>query len=179
MYLRFVIPRPDPYSGHPQGVIHAASALDDAGRLDSWESEWFARELAWLNEHLPVPGPLRDWEHRRAICWFRPTARKPIAVVRSIVTMLRDSAVPVRMLRSRDPGIVIYEDDFQVVAKPRRAPRQKRQRRSQWPSLPMSGRMGCLETSTGHLCGAGVTKPKRPDARVGSVEAEVASSQSL
>lgn len=32
-----------------------------------------------------------------------------------IVTLLKECGVPVRLLRSANPGKVVYEDDYQIV----------------------------------------------------------------
>ena len=132
MYLRFVIHRQDPDSGFLQGVIHAANFLHERDALAPWEEDWLQRDFEWLNEHLPVPRVLRHHESRRALSWFRPTAHKEIACVRSIVALLREHAIPVRQLTTRDPGLVVYRDDYQVVAKPphRRTGRRARPRQS-------------------------------------------------
>lgn len=120
MYLRFVIHRQDALSGSMQGVFQAAFELRDRGELAPHEDEWLRGELAWLKMHLKDPSCLADPENRRAVCWFHPRAMRPIERVRSIVALLREHGIAVTMLKSRDPGIIIYEDGWQVVAKPRR-----------------------------------------------------------
>ena len=119
MYVRFVVGRQDPDSGSLEGVFQAAFALRDSGVLAAWEEEWLERELAWLRMHLKEPACLMNPEHRRAICWFHPRAKRPIEKVRSIAALLGERGVHVEAITSRDPGLVIYEDGWQVVAKPR------------------------------------------------------------
>jgi hypothetical protein len=120
MLVRFCLPRRDPHSHSPQGVFQAAIELRDAGRLEPYEEEWLERDLGWLQMHLPSPVCLRDEGNHRAICWFKPTARRAIDRVRGIVALLNVHGLTVRMVTTADPGSVIYEDPWQVVAKPRR-----------------------------------------------------------
>lgn len=122
MYVRFVIGKHDDQSHAEQGVFQAAITLRDSGQLLAHEEEWLAEALNWLNMHLPAPACLREPGNRRAISWFHPRAKKAIERVRSIAALLSEKGVLVRMLTTRDPGIVVYQDGSQVVAKPRRRP---------------------------------------------------------
>jgi hypothetical protein len=72
---------------------------------------------------------LQAAEHRRAVCWFRPNARRAIEKVRSISALLAEHGVPVRMIKTGDPGIVVYQDRWQLVAKPRRREGRRKVRR--------------------------------------------------
>jgi len=120
MLVRFCLLRRDSHSHSPQGVFQAAIELRDSGQLEAYEEEWLERDLGWLRMHLPSPSCLRDEGNHRAICWFKPTARSAIDRVRGIVALLETHGLTVRMVTTAEPGSVIYEDEWQVVAKPRR-----------------------------------------------------------
>ena len=120
MLVRFCTLRRDPNSHSPQGIFQAAIELRDDGRLERYEEDWLERELRWLRMHLPSPDCLRDEGNERAICWFKPEAKRVIEKVRGLVALLEAKGVPVAMLTTADPGTIIYEDKWQVVAKPRR-----------------------------------------------------------
>jgi hypothetical protein len=126
MLVRFCILKRDPDSHSPQGVFHAAFELRDNERLTRAEEEWLEREMAWLRMHLPAPACLRESGNDRAICWFKPEAHRPIAKVRSIAALLESRGVVVEMVTTAEPGTVIYEDQWQVVAKPNRKRRRGR-----------------------------------------------------
>ena len=120
MYVRFVILQPDEQSHAPQGVFHAAFDLRDSAVLESYERDWLDREMGWLQEHLHSPKILREAGNHRALSWFDPRALRPIQKVRSICMILQEHGTSVRMLKTRDPGLIIYRDGWQVVAKPHR-----------------------------------------------------------
>ena len=120
MYLRFTTLAPDPSSHAPQGVFQAVYHLRDTGRLDRHEAARLAGDMDWLRRRLKVPAVLSRAGTHRAICWFHPQADEPIARVRSIVSLLELHGLHTRMVRTADPGTVLYEDDWQVVAVPRR-----------------------------------------------------------
>jgi len=67
----------------------------------------------WLNEHLPVP-PFKTLP-RGVVSWFKDEAGSAIEKMWEIVTLLKECGVPVRLLRSANPGKVVYEDDYQIV----------------------------------------------------------------
>ena len=120
MYLRFVIPTVDAESGRRQGFLVAAHELREERNLDSEEHSRLVELCAWFNEHLRVPPVLNDSESRRALSWFKPTAQKPIAIAWNLAHLLQDHGAPVEVLKTKDPGVVVYEDKWQVVAKPPR-----------------------------------------------------------
>jgi hypothetical protein len=120
MLVRFCIRRRDPVSHLPQGVFQAALDLRNAGELKPFEEDWLEHELSWLNMHLPSPECLGNTGNERAICWFKPEATRPIEKVRGIIALLESRDVHVETVLTADPGTVIYQDKWQVVAKPRR-----------------------------------------------------------
>jgi hypothetical protein len=126
--VRFCMLYDDATSHAPQGVFQAAIALRDEGQLEPYEEEWLEHELSWLRMHLPSPSCLREAGNDRAICWFKPQAREPIARVRSMVAMLQAKGFSVDMLTRDSVGTIIYEDQWQVVAKPHRKYARSRQR---------------------------------------------------
>lgn len=120
MYVRFSTRQPLEHSPAPAGVFQAAFLLRDSGNLAPHEEEWLESELSWLRMHLKSPDCLREKGNERALSWFHPRATRPIEKVRSIAGLLEQHGIVVDMLKTDDPGIVIYEDGWQVVAKPRR-----------------------------------------------------------
>ena len=120
MLIRFCALWRDPISHSRQGVVHAACRLLDDGLLEPYEEEWLENDLSWLNMHLPIPCCLGKTDNDRAICWFRPDARKMIDRMRGVVALLETKGVPVETVKTLDPGTVIYHDQWQVIAKPRR-----------------------------------------------------------
>ena len=79
-------------------------------------------ELDWFNAELPVPRRFavkakgRWWSD--GVCWFRDRARDPIRHMEVLVALIEECGVPVTRTWTRDPGQLLYRDDWQVVAKP-------------------------------------------------------------
>ncbi len=120
IYLRFVILANDPDSARKTGLLIAAAELLDRSELPAEEQQVLREALAWFNKHLPVPSQLEYEEHRRAISWFRSSAHEPIARMWDVARALNNHGILVEVLKTVDPGVEIYSDHWQVVAKPRR-----------------------------------------------------------
>lgn len=118
--VRFTTLARDADSGHTSGILVAAHTLRDEGDISVEEHAELRLVLAWFTEHLPIPHVLGDIEHRRAISWFKPTASQAIHKMWQLKLVLEAHGYHVNVLHTRDPGIVVYEDDWQVVAKPRK-----------------------------------------------------------
>jgi hypothetical protein len=83
--------------------------------LEEHQLVWLEETYAWLNEHLPCPPFSTSRWSRDAVTWFKDNAGDPIKRMWEIVMLLREHGVPVRLLRSKNPGKVLYEDEYQVV----------------------------------------------------------------
>jgi len=120
MYLRFVEGADSQDERWLTGVITAARILRDNGRLEPHQVVAVEATFDWFNAHIPCP-PFQEklksgkWSHD-AVAWFRPDASEAIQRMWDLVAVLKDHGVPVRVLRTASPGLIVYRDDYQVVA---------------------------------------------------------------
>ncbi len=75
-----------------------------------------------LNPVLPLLR-LAEPGNGRAICWFKDTAGTPLEKAWEVVSLLCERGVPIEMIKSENPGKIIYEDEWRVAAKPRKKDR--------------------------------------------------------
>lgn len=115
MFIRFVVGADADDHKWLTGVITHARLLRDAGQLDEHEAEWLEETYEWLNEHLPRPPFSSSGWSRDAVSWFKDGAGKSIERVWGIVSLLRKHGLAVRLLKSHNPGKILYEDRYQVV----------------------------------------------------------------
>jgi hypothetical protein len=117
-YIRFIVRTDHPSRLRCTGVVTSLRILGEEGRLQGYHVE-FSRELfKKLNEGLPCPPfKQRNWSSD-CVSWFKdtPLAQDWISVFRDIVAILEDSDVEVGTLITDEPGRIVYEDDYQVVA---------------------------------------------------------------
>jgi hypothetical protein len=120
MYLRFEGLRRNNTSKSRLGLFQLAFELRDEGDIPTYSHDQLLTHLGWLTEHVKSPKILQKDQHHRAISWFHPRAKEPLKHVRAIKVILEEAGYYIEQVETRDPGVVIYEDDWQVVAKPRK-----------------------------------------------------------
>ncbi|MGD0839565.1 MAG: hypothetical protein ABSA32_00275 [Candidatus Acidiferrales bacterium] len=122
--MRFVVDEIHEVSNKELGVFQAAWNLRVDGKLYPDEEEQLDVIRRWFNENLEKPArftvskPPFYRKKRKAISWFKDSALEHIAYVRSMIAILENHGVSVRMLTTDRVGYVAYEDDYQIVAEP-------------------------------------------------------------
>lgn len=119
MYIRFQSKVPNLGTSSKLGIFQLAYRLRDHEDAPDYVYNLLNEDLIWLKTHLHSPSILDEDEHFRAICWFKPQAKKPLAKIWSMKAILEEFGYPIDILKTNDPGIIIYEDGWQVAAKPR------------------------------------------------------------
>lgn len=97
-----------------------AFELRDSEILEEHFTAELVKNIEWLKMHLKSPQILKEEENFRAIAWFHPRAKEPIKRIRRIQTILEEHGYIIDTIKTDDPGIIIYEDGWQVIAKPRK-----------------------------------------------------------
>lgn len=123
MFLRFIVRKQDQGSRSFVGLFTQAYDLRDSHDLERHEEERIEDFLGWMRKNLEAPKCLDEPENERAICWFKHTAKTPLEKAWEVVSLLRERGVPIEMIKTDDPGTIIYEDEWQVAAKPRKKDR--------------------------------------------------------
>jgi hypothetical protein len=125
MFIRFTIGRPDERSGSDEGLFTVAYRELNSASLAEYERDWLEELLAWFRKEVKIPGPiLRRDGNRRAICWFRESSKEVVSKAFELVVFLRERGYFVETHRTQVPGILVYEDGYQVAAKPLRKGRR-------------------------------------------------------
>ncbi|WFL78370.1 hypothetical protein P7228_04720 [Altererythrobacter arenosus] len=130
MYLRFVSPvAPGGYtvtrSHVAPGLFRPAYGLWCQHRdAPSPALIGIRREIDWFEDNLPVPRRLgvkaKGRWYSDGVCWFRDSAREMLAHAYTLAALIEECGVRIDRVRSRDPGQILYRDDWQVVAMPER-----------------------------------------------------------
>lgn len=122
MYLRFVVADIDEDSGKELGIFHAVGKLRADGSLSYHEEEQHDLIRQWFNENLEKPArftaskPPFYRKKSKAISWFKDSAHEHLDRARTLVAILHNHGVSVRMLKTERVGYVVYEDEYQIVA---------------------------------------------------------------
>jgi len=116
--VRFIAPLIDSDSKVHEGIFMAAYRLRDHGDIPSYQREQLRSLLQWFNNNLPNPSPLWNPGNARAISWFKSQSKECISRVWWVVHLLEENGIAITKITTENPGYVIYEDEFQVVAWP-------------------------------------------------------------
>ncbi|MGN9837598.1 hypothetical protein ACTMTI_05700 [Nonomuraea sp. H19] len=100
------------------GIFAACHHLRRDGRLTSEDDALFKEVDDWFITCLPYPPFYADGNSVRAVPWFKPTATALIAALAPLEDLLHRYGVPCDVVRSPDPGTIVYEDEFQIGVLP-------------------------------------------------------------
>ena len=118
-FIRFIVRTDHPSRTRCTGVVASLRLLGEEGRLPDYQVEYSKKLFERLNEGLPCP-PFNEsnWSYD-CISWFKDTepAQEWISIFRDLIAILADSDIDVGTLTTRKPGTIVYEDEYQVVAK--------------------------------------------------------------
>jgi hypothetical protein len=102
-------------AGPGVGLFRSMHLLESDDSIPSSVQSQVRSTLRWFNLHVPVPKKLP----RSAVCWFRGDSVDTIDRLWVLIEAYRMSGHAVLMQGARDPGRVVYHDDYQVAAIPR------------------------------------------------------------
>ena len=109
-------------SNQKLGLFHAVRYLRDDGELTYAEIDIADKVVRWFHKNMESPldylNKQRSKESDIFISWFKPSAIEHISQTRTLVAMLEDKGVAVETLTTSRPGKIVYEDDYQIFAKP-------------------------------------------------------------
>ena len=122
MFVRFQSKHPRPSGRHP-GIFALANGLAHDGRLSPEEWAWWRASNDWYNAAYTSPETVDPsifdkTRHPHTCCWFKESATHLLSRVPGYLQLLDQHGVEWVELHSTDPGIVLYEDDVQVVVAP-------------------------------------------------------------
>lgn len=106
------------------GVFALVNGLLHDGLLTEPEAAFTRHTNQWYDTYLPDPGVLAPWVydrdlHPRAAAWFKLGEHPFFEPVPQYLRILDARGIGHEMVMTTDPGSVLYEDPFQVVAQAR------------------------------------------------------------
>ncbi|MER0429675.1 hypothetical protein [Streptomyces microflavus] len=109
--------------GYFTGVFGLINTLAREGRLTGEQEAFRRSNNSWYNVAYTDPSTVDPTVYDHAInpgaaAWFKPTATHLLERVPGYLQVLTAHGVECQLVRSADPGRVIYEDDVQVVVVP-------------------------------------------------------------
>jgi hypothetical protein len=122
MYLRFVVSVRSGRGHVRRGLFRVLDRLRASARLDVDARRRADALVVWFNRHLAVPGD-EAFNVDATLCWFKPGASEHLVRSRELLALYRAAGCNGLEIWNRDPGLVTYEDEAQIVARPRHGAR--------------------------------------------------------
>jgi hypothetical protein len=119
MYIRFVVGSESDSPRIQSGLFTEVSYLKKKGLLESYQVSIVNSTFEYFNKNLPCPPYKKKNWSIDAISWFKDTATEYIDKMRELVVILEENNLIVRVLITDKPGMILYEDEYQVVAQNR------------------------------------------------------------
>lgn len=121
-YVRFQAAHPTRRGHHP-GVFALVNGLHSDGRLTPRQARYRHDGNEWFTAHLANPhaegAPLYDPRiEPRARAWFKSSASAMIDRVGGYLSILDEHGIAWLRLDSDRPGLIVYDDVHQVIARP-------------------------------------------------------------
>jgi hypothetical protein len=114
-YVRFVLGQVFVGGRQRCGVFHAWDRLPR--RRQAGVGPELREHFRWFNQNLPRPAAER-FSSGRGLSWMKPDARSLVDRLRSLADLYRRAGLRVWEVHARDPGLITYEDEVQIVAVP-------------------------------------------------------------
>lgn len=115
MLVRFVVP-----SMKSLGIIRAINLCKE--KFSKEEEKSIEEIFTYYNTQLPIPERFHRSKNKHAknvaISWFKDNAKKQIELARKLCEILERCNIMTEMISTNNPGKILYEDEYQVVAIP-------------------------------------------------------------
>ena len=123
MYLRFTTKFLNPYGELETGVFMALKYLRDDYSLTTDEDILKLKALTvWFDKNLEKPSRFSNGTSKYnasvSLSWFKDTASEHLKKMQEFVKVAEQNDIIVERITTKNPGYVVYEDEYQVSAIP-------------------------------------------------------------
>ncbi|MFN5128020.1 MAG: hypothetical protein ACK519_10695 [Sphingomonadaceae bacterium] len=121
VYIRFVCFQLVEGQRQRLGLFQALDEARDCDFAPAWASRQIGESYDWFKENLTVPSRFeKTWggQGRSGLSWFKPFAIEHIKQMHQLKLAVEECGLHVEILTTRDPGTMIWQDDYQLVADP-------------------------------------------------------------
>ena len=123
VYVRFVCFRLVDGQKQRLGLFQALDEARDCDFAPAWALRQIGELYGWFNDNLKVPVHFKKTyggQGRPGLSWFKPYATEHLRQMHQLKIAVEECGLHVEILRTRDPGSVIWQDEHQLVADPGR-----------------------------------------------------------
>ena len=114
VYVRFVCFQLVAGQRNRLGLFQALDEARDSPIAPNWALAEVANIYDWFEKNLPTPD--RFGGGQTGLSWFKSEATDHVQQMHRLKLALEECGVHVEVVTTRDPGALIYQDEFQIVA---------------------------------------------------------------
>ena len=129
MYIRFITQFINEDHEPETSVFHALRFIAEDSLTQDEDANKLKVLNKWFNKNLDRPNKFSNASRHNpeaiSLSWFKDSAKEHISRVYEIITILEKYHLVVERVISKNPGYIIYEDDYQVSTIPFKTDRKK------------------------------------------------------
>jgi hypothetical protein len=130
MYIRFTTQFINPYGELETGIFMALKYLRDDHSLTKDNHINQLKELSnWFDRNLEKPTRLSKGTSKLnadvSLSWFKDTAKVHIKRIHDLIEIAEQYDIIIDRIASKNPGYIVFEDEYQVSAVPFRTDRNR------------------------------------------------------
>jgi hypothetical protein len=119
IFIRFVVGSESDSPRTQSGLFTEVEYLRKNDKLQPYQVDMVKDIFKYFNDNLPVPPySTKNWSVD-AISWFKDTAMDFIDKMRDLTFILEENGYQVRVIKTAEPGMKLYEDEYQIVSQNR------------------------------------------------------------
>lgn len=119
MYLRIVVGLESDSPRKLVGLFTEVTHLKNNNILFDYEVDLANQIFDFYNENLPCPPFQNSKWSIKAVSWFKDSATEFINKMWDLAAILEQNGLHIRILKTDKPGMILYEDEYQIVAQDR------------------------------------------------------------
>jgi hypothetical protein len=129
MFIRFITQFINQYGETDTGLFSALRFVREHSLTQDEEVKELKDLRNWFNENLQVPDRFSNAANKKpasiSLSWFKDSAKNHIKKIYAIIEILEKYGIIIETVTTKNPGYIIYEDDYQVSAIPFKTDRKK------------------------------------------------------
>jgi len=122
MYLRFITRFRDEDEEECTGVFQAAYYLKRSDFILDFDKQYLTELLWWFEGNLRKPTRFHKSRRRYArnisLSWFKCSSTEHVQKLYEMIWILDKYGITVERIKKRNPGYILYEDEYQVSGIP-------------------------------------------------------------
>ena len=122
-YIRFVCFQTVGRQRSRLGLFKAIEDAMESEHAPGWAITEARTLTGWFNANLAIPKAFSAGGHKGfgqpGLSWFKPAAEEHIRRMHQLKLALEACGIHVEVLTTRDPGLIVWQDEHQLVAEPR------------------------------------------------------------